>query len=154
MLTLTTAIESFREGLAELKQLLPGHYLELAPDQDKVPLSPRFDDYISMENAGELIYVTLRTRGKLAGYFIGFIRPGLHYSTCLTCNMDIFWLDPLYRGNGGGVILYEAVEKELRRRGVQRWMVSHKLKSPAAGELFKHLGFEPIETAFTKWIGS
>lgn len=149
---LTTDIESFQAGLQELKGLLGAHYSELAMDQEKVPLSPRFKDYFILEQAGELLYVTLRDEGKLVGYFIGFIRPGLHYSTCLQCTLDIFWTRPEYRTGRSGITLFKAVEKELRRRGVQRWVVSSKVHAPADA-LFKRLKFKPIETAYSKWIG-
>lgn len=91
---ITAHIESFEENLEYLKPLLPIHYRELALNQDKVPLSPQFDKYAAAEQHGELIFITLRKAGQMVGYFIGFIAPGLHYSTCLTCQMDIFYVLP------------------------------------------------------------
>ena len=37
---ITCHIENFEERLPELKVLLPGHYRELALNQDQVPLMP------------------------------------------------------------------------------------------------------------------
>lgn len=150
---ITYQLESFEERLEELKILLPEHYRELAMDQDRVPLSPSYNVYIGHERDGQLIFMTMRKHGVLVGYFIGFVSPGLHYNTCLSCKMDIFYIHPTARGNGlPGVRLFRAVEKELKRRGVQRWYVGSKMKADASA-LFKRLGFEPIEVYHSKWIG-
>lgn len=149
---ITAHIESFTERLDELQVLLPLHYRELALDQDKVPLSPQFDIYVERESRGEVIFVTLREAGNLIGYFIGFIAPGLHYSTCLTCTMDIFYVHPDKRGGGAGKTLFDEVEQELKRRGVERWFVGSKCHMDASW-LFERLGFERVEVYYSKWIG-
>lgn len=150
---ITTHIESFKERLAELQVLLPIHYLELALDQDKVPLAPQYSIYLDRERNGELLFVTLRDAGEMIGYFIGFIAPGLHYKTCLTCTMDIFYVHPERRGDGAGMRLFKFVEAELRRRGVQRWFMGYKVHAPYARVLFEAIGAEPVEVYHSKWIG-
>ena len=149
---ITCHVESFEDRLEELKVLLPAHYKELAMNQDKVPLSPRFDVYIEHERAGGLLFVTLRDAGELVGYFIGFIAPGLHYSTCLTCTMDIFYVRQDRRSGSSGVRLFRFVEAELRRRRVQRWTMGSKIHADASA-LFKRIGAVPIETYHSKWLG-
>lgn len=149
---ITFAIEPFTENLPELKVILPLHYEELALDQGQVPLSPQYDVYEARENAGELIYITARKSGKLIGYFIGFIAPGLHYSSCLTCTMDIFYIHPAHRGSNFGRELFGFVETELLRRGVDRWFVGSKVHSDASW-LFEKLGFDRVEITYSKYIG-
>jgi GNAT superfamily N-acetyltransferase len=150
---LTCHIESFAERLPELQTLLPEHYKELALNQDKVPLSPMYEIYIDREKKGELLFMTMREKGDLVGYFIGFIAPGLHYSTCLTCTMDIFYIRKDKRGQAlPGVRLFRAVEEELRRRGVNRWFVGSKVKADASA-LFEFLDFERVEIYYSKWLG-
>lgn len=149
---ITAHIESFTERLQELQDLLPLHYRELALDQDKVPLSPQYGVYIEREARGELLFVTLREAGALVGYFIGFIAPGLHYSTCLTCTMDIFYVHPDKRGGRAGIKLFKAVEAECKRRGVQRWFVGSKCHMDASW-LFELLGFNRVEVYYSKWLG-
>jgi hypothetical protein len=150
---ITCHIESFEQQLAELQVLLPAHYLELALNQDRVPLSPQYHVYIERERAGGLLFVTLRDAGELVGYFIGFIAPGLHYSTCLTCTMDIFFLRQDKRTGSTGVRMFRFVEAELRRRGVQRWFMGSKIHADASA-LFKRIGAAPVETYYSKWIGA
>lgn len=149
---ITTHVESFTEHLPELKPLLPLHYAELALNQDKVPLSPQFGIYEARDAMGELLFMVLRKDGEMIGYFIGFIAPGLHYSTCLTCQMDIFYVHPDHRGGGAGWQLFKAVEAECKRRGVQRLFVGSKMHKDASW-LFNRLGYEPCETFYTAWLG-
>jgi hypothetical protein len=149
---ITCHVESFEERLAELQALLPLHYRELALNQDKVPLQPQYHVYIERERAGGLLFVTLRDAGELVGYFIGFIAPGLHYETCLTCTMDIFYVRTDKRAGSAGVRMFRFVEGELRRRGVQRWFMGSKIHADASA-LFKRIGAAPVETYYSKWLG-
>lgn len=149
---ITAHIESFCERLAELQRLLPAHYEELALDQEHVPLSPQYDVYIERERRGELLFVTLRDAGELVGYFIGFVAPGLHYSTCLTCTMDIFYVRKDRRSGTAGVRLFRFVERELRRRGVQRWFMGSKVHADASA-LFERIGARKVEVYYSKWLG-
>jgi GNAT superfamily N-acetyltransferase len=149
---ITCHVESFAERLNELKTLLPMHYKELALNQDKVPLDPQYEIYIEREKRGELLFVAMRESGELIGYFIAFIAPGLHYKTCLTCTMDIFYIRQDRRKGSAGVRLFRFVESELRRRGVQRWFMGSKVHADASA-LFKRIGAEPVETYYSKWLG-
>ncbi len=149
---ITAQIEKFSEKLPEFIDLFPLHYQELALNKDHVPLDPQYDIYFQREDAGQLLFVTLRELGKSVGYFIGFIAPGLHYKTCLTCHMDIMWVHPDKRGSGAGKLLFTFVENELRRRGVQRWIVGSKCHKDAS-LFFESLGFDRIEINHSKWLG-
>ncbi|MHA3059908.1 GNAT family N-acetyltransferase [Acinetobacter sp. ANC 4636] len=149
---ITAHVESFEQSLPYLKPLLPVHYQELALNQDKVPLSPQFDKYIAAERRGELLFVVLRNAGEMIGYFIGFISPALHYSTCLTCQMDIFYVHLDHRGNGAGFQLFKFVEDQLKKRKVQRMFVGSKMHKDASW-LFEKLGYKPVETYYSTWLG-
>lgn len=148
---ITCHIESFVERLPELKSLLQLHWEELALNKDSVPLDPQYEVYFERENKGELLFVTIRETGVMIGYFIGFIAPGLHYKTCLTCTMDIFYLHPEKRGSGTGKALFNFVEQELNRRRVNLWFVGSKNHKDAS-YLFEKLGFEPVETYYSKML--
>lgn len=148
---ITILNESFEERLPELLPLLPLHYLELALNQDKVPLDPQYGVYIERERRGELMFSVVRDGGNLIGYFIGFVAPGLHYQTCLTLTMDIFYLHPDHRGSNVGYKLFKYVENEARRRGVQRMFVGSKVHLDASW-LFERLGYEKVETYYSAWL--
>lgn len=149
---LTAQVEPFRPFLLEVQDLLSKHWEELALNKDKVPLDPQYDVYAARDAAGQVMVVTLRDAGRLVGYFIGFVAPGLHYQTCLTLTMDIFWTHPDIRGGFGGVRLFRAVEKEAKRRGVHRMFYGSKLHKDAS-RLFEFLKMEPVEMYYSKWIG-
>lgn len=149
---ITAHLESFVDNIEELKEIIPLHYEELAMNKDKVPLSPQWHAYAEREANGSLFFVALRDAGALSGYFIGFVAPGLHYSTCLTCIQDIFYVKPDDRGAAAGKILFDFVESELRRRGVQRLITNSKNHFPAAW-MFDRRGYEPIETIHSLWLG-
>jgi len=150
---LTAQVEPFPAFLDEVQPLLPLHWEELALNKDQVPLAPQFDEYLRRDAAGGVLVVTLRELGQLVGYFVGFIAPGLHYRTCLTLTLDIFWLHPSHRGKMGGVKLFRTVEAEARRRGVQRMFVGSKCHQDASF-LFERLGYERVEVHYSAWLGA
>lgn len=150
---ISAQIEDLVDHLPEIQPLLPIHWKELALNQERVPLDPEYETYIRAAQKGEIVYVTLRDNGILVGYVIYFVRPGLHYRTCLTAIMDILYVHPDHRGNGGGLKLLDCSERELRRRGVKNWIMGNKKKNPKLSELLRQLGFEPIEDIHAKWIG-
>lgn len=148
---LTAAPEPFAPFLEEVQPLLPEHYDELALNKDHVPLSPQYHVYLDRDSRGEVLCVAMRSEGQLVGYFVGFVAPGLHYSTCLTLHLDIFWLHPDHRGQHGGVKLFRAVEAEAKRRGVQRMFVGSKCHKDASF-LFERLGYERVEVTYSKFF--
>ena len=139
--------ESYTAALPELKEHYCAHWVELGTDPD-IPLSPNYELYKQMDEMGMIVLVTLRDGAKLAGYFIGIVVPELHYSTCLTCTADIYYVLPAYR-TGNGVKLFRAAEKELVRLGVNRWYVNSKIHKDA-GALLRRLGFKKIEEGYSK----
>ena len=144
--------EKLSDILDEMKIVFPLHWEELALNKDQVPLDPQYDIYLEREKRNEVLVVTVRQEGELIGYFVGFIAPGLHYKTCLTCTMDIFYIHPDYRGSDLGFKLFNYVERELKVLGVQRWFMGSKMHKDASF-LFEKIGAEPVETYYSKWLG-
>ena len=149
---ITFMLESGREQLPELMKLFPVHFQELALNKEKAPLDPQIDIYMERERRGELMFVAVRKTGELIGYFIGFVAPGLHYKTCLTLTMDIFYIAPEHRGSSAGYKLFKFVEQEAKNRGVKRMFVGSKVHSDASW-LFEKLGYEKVETYYSAWLG-
>ena len=150
---ITAQIESYTKCIEDIKPLYHDHWLELAMDQDRVPLDPQYETYLHLDTAGNILLATLREEGELAGYLIGLIAPGMHYKTCLVMTLDIFRVLPEYRNRElGGVKLFRCAEEEARRLGVKRMVYSSKVKQDAS-KLFEFLGCEKIETVYSKWIG-
>ena len=149
---ITFCVESLTEKLEELKAHFPQHWEELALNKDKVPLDPQYDEYLRRDSLGQVLFVAGREAGQIVAYFVGFVAPGLHYRTCLTLTMDIFYVLAAYRKGSAGVKLFRTVELEARRRGVQRVFMGSKLHKDSSA-LFHRLGYEPAEVYHTKWLG-
>jgi L-amino acid N-acyltransferase YncA len=149
---ITVQVEPLMDVLDDLKVLFPAHYEELALDKDKVPLDPDYGIYKNLALQNMILCVTLRENGKIIGYFVGFIKPHLHYRTCLTLTMDIFYVRQDKRAGFNGVKLFRAVEAEARRIGVQRWFMGSK-NHKASVALFKRIGAIPVEEYYSKWLG-
>lgn len=149
---ITAQVENYQDCIAELKELYPAHWEELALDKDMVPLNPDYDLYDQLAAQGALLLVTLRKSGELVGYFIGFMKPALHYRDCFTLTMDIYRTTDKIRGGTAGLRLFRAVEKEAKRRGIDRIFYGSKLHKDS-GRLFKALGFRPVEMFWSKYIG-
>ena len=150
---ITAQVESVRSVLPEIQPLLAKHYDFLSLHKERFPLQPNYAFYLEREERGESVVVTLRKDGDLIGYWICFVAPGLHYQTCLTSIMDIWFVDPEHMLGKAPLILLRAVEREMRRRGVNLWFAGEKLHKPC-GRLFEKLGFEKVETTYAKWLES
>lgn len=158
---ITAAIEELHRCLEELKPLFDPHWKEIALDQDKVPLCPDYPEYLRREAAGQVLCVTLRERGAIVGYFVGFIAPALHYQTCLTLTMDIYWIAPEYRAEDSlsqleedmlAELLFTTVKAEAVRRGVKRPFYGSKVHKDSGG-LFQQLGMYKADEYYSAWWG-
>jgi GNAT superfamily N-acetyltransferase len=117
-----------------------------------VPLDPQYDVYLDREALGQVMFICGRDKGEIVAYFVGFVAPGLHYKTCLTLQMDIFYVKPGARGAMAGVRLFKFVEQEARNRGVQRMFVGSKMHKDASW-LFERLKYTEVEKFYSKWLG-
>ena len=69
----------------------------------------------------------------------------------------MFWLDPVYRLGWTGIRMFKETEKMLKETGVKMVFVHTKLHFEAdrgtIGKLFDRLGYKPVETVYSKFIG-
>lgn len=151
-MALTAQIEPYVSCIEEIKPFFSSHWEELALYKDKMPLAPRYEAYEQAAKNGELIMPILRKDGRVIGYWPTFVSPGLHYGSTLTAKMDILWVHPDERNGRGSLLLYDALLKELKRRGVKVWFVGSK-NHKSIEVFFERLGFEPCEKYFSQWIG-
>lgn len=153
----TTHIEKFCDTICELKPLFELHSKEISQHiKHGIPLDPDYVTYFRVEQAGELIFVALRSKGQLVGYFTGFIKRALHYN-CLSLHQDLFYVSPQYRGKhsgiSGGVLLLNRVKQEAERRGVRVWTMGVKeARGKHMRKLLTDAAFEPFETHYAYWF--
>lgn len=159
---ITSHVELLHHCLEELKPLFDPHWHELGLEQARMPLDPDYDEYLRREAAGQVLCVTLRELGRIVGYFVGFIAPGLHYKSTLTLTMDIFWIHPDQRATDSlssleedllWTQLFETVASEARRRGVKRPYFGSKVHARCAA-IFEQMGMNKCDEYFTTWWGA
>lgn len=150
---LVAQCENLREGLDELKMLLPIHYGELSGHKDHgYKLAPQYREYLARWDCGQVLYVTLRDERRLIGYFVGFVTRCLHYQA-LTLSMDIFYVLPTSRGLQGGHVLLDAVEAEATRRGIDPCRMGFKEQfAKHMTALLRERSYEPFERTWVKWL--
>jgi hypothetical protein len=144
--------EAWSAVLPELEACWKAHWQEVAQDQDKMPLDVDYASYGALEQMGALHVVTARVDGDLAGYFISFIRPHLHYASTLCAYVDVYYVKPGYRVGYLALRLFRAAEAFLQARGVQKVFAGTKVYKDM-GALFRRLDWVETETVYTKWIG-
>jgi Acetyltransferase (GNAT) family len=147
----TYQVETLAQAWPQAQELLKAHWREIAIDQDTIELSIAEEQYRHIEAAGQLIIVTMRADEGLVGYYVGFIRPHLHYAKALHCFTDIFYITPRHRRGRNAIDLFKAVERALSERQVVRWYTSCKLSLDML-PLFEALGFTQIERNFAKLV--
>lgn len=149
-------IEPLSQARAELEQLLPLHWQEIARDQSvpKFQLKPDWAAYHTMEDVGQFFMMVCRVDGRMVGYYIGFIRRQLHYADSLALATDIYFVLPEFRQGRIGIELFKQVEKAAKSRGVDKiYLGSKSAPHLDRTKLFERLGYDRIEYVFAKVLG-
>lgn len=133
----------------EMQDLLEAHYREISRYPD-IALAPDQSRYAALEKAGRLRTYTARDEGRLVGYAVFIVTTGLHYRHSLQAKQDVIYLDPSLRGAGAGLKLLRCADEALAAEGVQVVYQHAKLAHPALGRLLEHMGYEPVETVYTR----
>jgi len=112
-------------------------------------LSPRWDIYLKLEDAGLFRVYTARKGHKLIGYAIYNVMPNMHYIDVLHATQDALYLHPDYRGGSSGIKLIKYADERLARMGVD--LVSHHVKvKNDFSPILKRLGYSQSEKIYEK----
>jgi GNAT superfamily N-acetyltransferase len=149
---LTSQVEKFHEVARELPPLFERHYREIAMDQDLILLDPDWDRYFWLSLNGMLIVRTARCDGTLVGYIFNLVGPHLHYRSTPHAEIEMFWLDPAYRGSFFALRWFRENEAHLRELGIKKVGVATKngYMGGRVGLIFTRLGYSPVETVWSK----
>lgn len=141
-------IESIEDVLDEIKPLLHAHWEEIARYPD-IPLEPDWEQYKKAEAAQQLRIFTVRVTGRLVGYGVYFVTPGLHYKSSRQATQDILFLAKDYRRGGVGRDLIRFADSILAAQGVE--VVYHHVKARHNfGPLLEREGYELVDLIFGK----
>jgi hypothetical protein len=135
----------------EARELFELHWREIALNHAEVPLDIDYARYDAMAAVGGLHVLTARRVGTLIGYHVALISPHLHYRSTLHGITDVYWIAPECRHGITAVRFFQAVERELKRRGVRKLFTATKLHLDQ-GSLFEYLGYKPVERLYAKLI--
>tara|TARA_R110000772_G_scaffold64511_2_gene144274 strand:- start:1682 stop:2146 length:465 start_codon:yes stop_codon:yes gene_type:complete len=148
----TYQIEKLADVLEEMKPILQKHWEEVALYKDQIALNPDYDKYQSLEEMGALRIATVRSGGKLIGYFISMINPHLHYQDHLYAINDILYLEESFRGADVALELFLFAEEDLKSLGVDVLIIAMKTAKPFDA-LCEALGHSNVERVYSKFIG-
>ena len=151
---LTSQVEKFHEIARELPPLFEQHYREIALDQKTVPLDPDWDRYFVLSLNGALVVTTARSGKTLVGYIFNLVGPHLHYRSTPHAEIEMFWLDPAYRGSSFALRWFRENEAHLRGLGIKKVGVATKngYMGGRVGLIFTRLGYRPVETVWSKTL--
>lgn len=103
----------------EFEPVAAAHWEEVGKATHGLPLALDWDFYRICEQVGTLRFFTFRQDGRLAGYWLGFLRTHPHYCTSgLMAFTDADYITPLARGHARA--FYGYVERTLREQGALR----------------------------------
>ena len=144
------AVEPWREFAVEAAVLWPLHWEEIAIDRDKIKLAVDFASFDALDAMGQLHVVVAREAGVIVGYWLGIIRPHLHYRDSLTAYTDVFYVRQESRRD---VWVFQKmldfVEKSLKQRGVQKLFIASKSHKDLS-RLFERRQMNRTEVVYTK----
>jgi len=153
---ITYQVEQYSDVIDEIWPMLEAHYVEIATDKAIKPFDPDLDRYKAMEVLGALRIFTARDslqgsvkllghdRGKLVGYFISFVMPGLHYQQTMMAINDIMYVNPTHRSSTVAYRLMKAAALDLKNLGADVLTIHMKTDYPFRNLLIR-LGFHLTE---------
>lgn len=150
-----TQVEPYMDAVGELAPLWPLQWAEVSTHGGRFPLAPRYEVYETLAKHDELALVTLRDDGNvLMGYCLCFFGPDIHAKHCIQAATDGIFVHPLARGRLGGFRLLRAMRRELRARGVHRWVGGDIVgNGHRVGRLLELSGFAVSEIGYAQWLG-
>lgn len=146
------AIENLAKVRREIEPLLMEHWNEIALNKDIIKLNPDWREYARLDEINALRIYTARKDDELMGYFVIIVSRSLHYKDHLFANNDIVFLTkPARKGLTGFKLIKFAIES-LKAEGVSKLHINTKTHQPF-DPILERLGFEEIETVFSKVLG-
>ena len=140
--------ERLADLLEEIGPLLVAHWQEVAPYQD-IPVKPRIEHYLKVDDLGMLRCFTLRQDGKLIGYAIFFAVESLQSEGVKVAKHEVLYIAPEHRLGMRGMKLVHDCDQELRMEGIT--IVQHTVRPTCDySEMLERLGYELTNTEYSR----
>lgn len=140
---------SFRESYHEIKELIKEHWDELAKNKELMVLSPDWERYCAIEDAGNLLSLFVYQDGNCIGYSINIISNHLHYMDLQIAYNDVILLKKKYRNSPVGLRLIKQTKEKVRERGC-RLLLWHVKKDTTMDKLLPKLGCKLQEVVYSE----
>lgn len=134
---------------SDIIPLLHLDWLEIEHRKDIREFDPDWEAYETLEQAGILKVFTVRSEGKLVGYYSCIVSSSLHCRGLLQATIDAIYLHPNYRKGLTGYKLIKFAEKCLKEDGVKIILLGTTEVNPIDPLLLK-LGYSKTEAKFEK----
>jgi GNAT superfamily N-acetyltransferase len=134
----------------ESMPLIEAHWREIAHDLT-IPLSPDWERYYALQDAGSIRVYTARRNGEIIGYAWFIVNRNLHYSTSVQAIQDVIFIRKDLRRGTLGTRLIKFSEEQLKQEGVQ--VVVHHIKAKHDwSPLIERLGYSLVDLIYLKRI--
>ena len=130
----------------EIQPLLAAHAAEISTFKD-IPLTPAKEIYFRMDEIGMARVFTARLHGRLIGYSVVLVAPGLHHAISIQAQQDIIFIEKQHRGFGRRFIRW--CDKQLEAEGVQV-MRHHVNAKHNWSKILEQQGYELEELIFVR----
>lgn len=136
--------------IEEVLPLLAAHKEEVAHYKD-IELSPDWERYAKLSEAGALRIFTIRDCDSLVGYSWFFVSPNIHYKNSLQAHQDIIYLRKDYRGKGRGRDFILWCDEMLCAEGVEA-VYQHVKAKPELdfSPLLEGIGYELVDKIWAR----
>lgn len=147
---ITFHVERWSEALPELRPLMDLLWDDVAVDKDRFKAKCDESKYAVLEGAGAIHLTTMRSQGKLVGYYVALILPNPHYlGQGLMVYTDMYFVLPEFRKGNFGIRFFKFTEDSWRERGAVKAYTSHKLHRDRS-KMFQILGWKASDLVYSK----
>lgn len=93
--------------------------------------------------------------GRLVGCLTGLCVPFFFNHRNLLFQESMWYVEPEFRGTGGGLMLYRRCESDCRKYGITRMIFAHtRYMTDEFQQIYKRLKFTYLETHYEKVINN
>lgn len=135
--------ESYKACQSELEPLFLEQYAENEPDLG-YELDPDYERYVELDDLGWIHTYVARDKGTIVGYLVIVLDWHFHHMTKMYAHSDIIYVHPEYRGGSVARELIKTAGKNLKERGIDRFVITMKIKQQFRS-LLAGLDFQPSE---------
>lgn len=136
--------------IAEVEPLLEDHYYELALNQERVKLNPKWREYGFLQSVGNFVLLTARDGKRLAGYNAFFVNTHMHYADLVVAVNDVFYLHPDYRRGATALRFLRFSEDYLKDRAHK--VAYHFKATNNFGPILQRIGYSAEEGVAAKLL--